>query len=274
MKTLFRAFARKQVRRARAAMLPALLALAMMGLAFTRLPSANTLWYETLTVTAEVGTGSFGCQPLSVTGGTVVENSGKSMYSYTLSGGGAGCKNISYVALPVCFNLQLSPSGLVLSTAQPATFSYAAQNGGSLGNRVKWKAEAGAGSGRFNATFSFTINGTNIPTVIVQAQTHPDVVPGSNPGGSTPTNSGAVEVPWPTSARGCESGTPIAGVGSTTGVGTYSSLPPASSTRTPRATAADAGGAVSGSSPGSGSPAATATPARPGATYNGTYVKP
>ncbi len=238
MKALLRAFGRRQVRRARAVALPALLAVSMMGLAVARLPAATTLWYETLTMTASVDTGEFECRPLSVTGGVAVEEGGKTTYSYTLSGGGARCKDISYVALPVCFDPELAPAGLVFATSQPLTFSYDPQSGGPFGKRVKWQAGAGAGSGWFNAVFSFTISGAGLPTVTVQAQTHPDVAASGSQGGSTPTDSGAVQVPWPASCGAMPAsairGITTFGVSNTTGAGSHPAMLP-TPTRTPRA---------------------------------------
>jgi len=125
-----------------------------------------------------------------VTANPPATGGGNTSFSFTLTGGGGGCHDISYVALPVCFNPKKSPEGLVLATTQPAHFDFNPQFSPSS-KRVKWDA-AGAGPGPFNATFTFTLAGTGIPTETVQAQTHAG-------GGSDPVSSGAVAVPKPAS---------------------------------------------------------------------------
>ncbi len=193
------------------------------------LAPAEALWSKNLTIVGTVSMGAPTCT-LTIMQDATVESGGNTTYSYKLTGGAAGCKDISYVALPVCFDPRLAPLGLVLSEAHPAGFAYSPQNGGPFGKRVKWDGVS-AGPGPFNATFRFTIAGTGIPTVQVQAQTHA----GS---GNAPVDSGLVSVPQPTS---CSS------------TATNSATPPGGNSSNTSETSPD-------STPGRAAPTPTATP--------------
>jgi hypothetical protein len=196
------AFASKQIRRVRRlrpVALPAALALVLSVFALVQLPSANTLWLQEGGFTGTVSTGTWEtCKPLGISYVAATQSGGNTTYVYNFTGGGQpskDCKNLSYVALPVCFNPEMVSKhgdGLVVATVQPGGWRYDPQNGGSLGNRVKWSAAGSVGSGPFAATFSFTLAGTNIPLESVQSQTHA----GS---GSDPVDSGSVQVPHPAS---------------------------------------------------------------------------
>ena len=198
-----RRFARKQVRRVRALAAPLALAVALVMVALTRLPSANTLWYEELSLTAAVSTGSFGCQPLAVTGSSPVESGGKTTFGYTLTGGGAvpGCKNLSYLAIPVCFNPDLG-GGVVVSAdpgarATPMAYDPKDKDGERL---VKWSAVGSPGSGPFHLVFSITVQGTGLRLETVETRVHagsghawqdggPVQVPACPSNGSSPSGS-------------------------------------------------------------------------------------
>ncbi len=279
MKARLRGFGRKQVRGARAVALPGLLALAMMTFGFTQLPSANTLWYETLTLTANVGAGQWAtCTALKVTGSAPVVANGQTTYGYTLTGGGALCKNVSYVAIPVCFSPGLAPSGLVINETHPglgnSVWTYAPQDGrGPFGKRVKW-GSVSAGSGPFSGTFTFTVPGTNIATTIVQAETHPDVAaaPGTNPGGVV--QSGAVEVPDCNSdgtlkaASGSQTSSPASQFGSSAHGAAGSATPARTPVPYPGSSASAPGATTSRATPAS---APKDGPAGPTISFKGVY---
>ena len=249
MNGMLRNFWKKQVRRAGAVALPAGLGLALATLALARMQSANTLWHQELTVTGGVTTGSFGCQPYVVTLTSATVAGANTTYTYTFTGGGISgpdCKNdISYVALPVCFNPMLAPAGVVLSETHPAPttnptgyWTYNPDNGGTE-KRVKWDG-TGVGRGPFNATFSFTLAGTGIPMEAAQFQVH------AGPKATT----GAVQVPKPascTAQAALQSGVSTADAGVATTSDTAAPAPQlapakATPTRTPTATPTPKGG--------------------------------
>ena len=112
------------------------------------------------------------CQPFSLTYTGATAKDGNTTYSYTLMGGGAtasGCKDISSVVLPVCFNPGLvGGGGLVISESHPLTpTGWGYQAGGSEASRLATWVASGklVGSGPFNAVFSLTLRGTVIPLV-------------------------------------------------------------------------------------------------------------
>ena len=186
-------------RRLGSAVLPAALGIALAMFALVRMQSANTLWHQELQFSGSVGTGTFGCQPYLIALKSTTVANGDTTYTYTFSGGGISgpeCKhNMSYIALPVCFNPDLhsdDDKGLVLSETHPVPgWSYDPDNSSKGGKRVKWAASDSVGHGPFNALeFSFTLEGTGIPTESVTAQYHAG-------DGKDPKSAGTVLVPHP-----------------------------------------------------------------------------
>ena len=226
------------VRRARTVALPLALGLALSVFALVRMQSANTLWSQEVQLSGSVGTGTFGCQPYTVALKSATVGT-DTTYTYTFSGGGlAGpeCKNdISYVALPVCFDAALVSAGDVLSETHPAAttnpashWAYSPQGKNSpYGSRVKWDATE-VGHGPFNALeFSFTLAGTAIPTESVTAQYHAG-------GGNQPDAAGTVLVPHPTSCDASKVKTaPVAPLGSSS-IATTDSAPPSDAAAPPQ----------------------------------------
>jgi hypothetical protein len=153
--------ARRTAMRLRQAAVPVALALALATFAVVRLPSANTLWYEELTITSAVSTGTF-CEPpklefvsLSPDGRTL---------TYALSGdaegSGPNCldKDISNISIPMCFNPELTPKGRVEDANEPPGWTYAPMKPGML---AKWDWLGGGNKGPWDAetsTFSITLD--------------------------------------------------------------------------------------------------------------------
>lgn len=138
--------ARKTSLRARAAAAPVALSVALATFALVRLPSANTLWYEELSITSNVSTLESFCDPPELTFVEAVTLDGKTTFTYALSGDGdglgPGClpHDISNIYIEVCFNPELvdeDDGGRVLSTDEPANWEYSPKNAGSP-KQVKW----------------------------------------------------------------------------------------------------------------------------------------
>ncbi len=181
-----RPFARKQLwrlRRLRSAAMPAALALVLSLFALVQLPSANTLWSQDVSFNASVSTGTFACQPYTITLASTSHEGGNTTFTYTFSGGGRVAEgdncahDISYVALNnVCFNPKLAPAGDVLTETHPASttnppshWEYTPANKPGE-KRVKWDG-IGVGTGPFSNTFSITLPG-NVPTVPGEFDVH------------------------------------------------------------------------------------------------------
>lgn len=213
------------IKRARGVALPLALGIALSTFAMVRIQSANTLWHQELQFSGSVGTGTFACQPYVIALKSTTTVGSDTKYTYTFSGGGISgpecSKDMSYIALPVCFNASLS--GDVLSETHPSPgWTYNPQGKNSpYGSRVKWDADNGVGHGPFNALeFSITLAGTNIPTESVTAQYHAG-------GGNDPQPAGTVLVPHPAScdASKLKSTAPVAPL--TNDAVTTDSAPPA-----------------------------------------------
>jgi hypothetical protein len=154
--------ARRTATRLRQAAVPVALALSLATFAVVRLPSANTLWYEELTITSSVSTGTFDCEPpklefvsLSPDGRTL---------TYALSGDAEGsgpnclAKDISNISIPMCFNPELKPNGRVEDTDEPPGWTYAPRKKDLL---AKWDWNGGANKGPWDpqtSTFSITLD--------------------------------------------------------------------------------------------------------------------
>ena len=140
------------------------------------------------------------CQPLTLTYTGATSKDGNTTYSYTLIGGGAaasGCKDVSSIVLPVCFNPDLAEEGgSVISESHPSTpagWGYEPQGSEST-SLATWTAIGPfVGSGPFDAVFSLTLKATVIPLV-------PTVATVSLVGSNTPIVAGTVVVPAP---EGC-----------------------------------------------------------------------
>ena len=156
----------------------------------------ESLWSKNLAIDGRVTMG--GCQDFRVTGAAVSvdQTTGQTSYSYTLTGGGPGCNHdASFVAiLPVCFNPELAPAGDVAGTGEPIGWTYSPKNKPD-DMQVKWNADGTVGPGPFDAVFTFTLNGTDIPMVPTGSMVHA--------GGGQPDPvedfAGTVTVPWPSS---------------------------------------------------------------------------
>lgn len=202
MRTRLRAAARKNARRLRALGAPLLLVAGLGLFGMSQLTAANTSWSQDLSLTVTLGTGDFGCEPLTVTANAVAVANGKSTYSYTLTGGGHGspaCRDLSFVALPVCFSPLLAPApgGLVTAESHPTGWSYAPRNeAGKLW--VKWVAAASVGSGPLTAVFTFTLDGAPLPVESVRAIVHV----GAGDQDTNNIDGGAVDVPKPADCGG------------------------------------------------------------------------
>jgi hypothetical protein len=154
--------ARRTAMRLRQAAAPLALALSLATFAVVRLPSANTLWYEELTITSNVSTGTFDCEPpkldfvsLSPDGRTL---------AYALSGdaegSGPNClrHDISTISVPMCFSPELKPKGRVEDTDEPPQWTYSPKKADLL---AKWDWNGGANKGPWDpqaSTFSITLD--------------------------------------------------------------------------------------------------------------------
>lgn len=157
-------------KRARLAAAPVALAVALSTFALVRLPSANTLWYEELTITADVTTLESFCEPPDLTFVESVTTGGQTTLVYALSGDGdgvgPGClpKDISNIFIEVCFNPELTSEddkGRVEGTTEPPGWEYSPKASGDP-KRVKWDWEsAGPNKGPWDPEldlFSFTLD--------------------------------------------------------------------------------------------------------------------
>jgi hypothetical protein len=233
-----RAAVRKNARRLRALAAPLLLVAGLSLFGMSQLTAANTSWSKDLSVSMTLGTGEFGCEPLQVTQNPTTSAGGNTTYSYTLTGGGHGspaCRDLSFVALPVCFNPLLAPApgGLVTAETHPTGWSYAPRNDAD-NLWVKWTAAASVGSGPVTAAFTFTLAGTPIPTESVQAIVH------AGPGDQDTNNidGGAVDVPKPPACGGMAAktaSTPAGGDGAEPGGDQDAGSDPVAETPTPAA---------------------------------------
>jgi hypothetical protein len=146
----------------------------MFGL--VRLEPANTLWYQELTLTSEVETGEFGCEPLALSFvGLTNSPDDETTLTYALSGGGTqgfNCpeKDISNISIPVgtCFNPEVKASGPLIAETHPglgnSAWKYDGKNSGNP-KLIKWDSQTEdaplGGKGPFDPDvmqFSVTFN--------------------------------------------------------------------------------------------------------------------
>ncbi len=161
---------------ARMAVLPLMLAASLTMFGLVRLQPANTLWYQELTITSEVETGEFKCEPIQLLFvGLTHPEAGKTTLTYALSGGGAqgfGCPehNISNFSIPLgtCYNPEVKQNGPVIGETHPggSAWKYDPKNTKN-GNPslAKWDAQTEqapyGGKGPFDPTvmrFTLTYN--------------------------------------------------------------------------------------------------------------------
>ncbi len=145
---------RRMGRHARAGAMPMGLAAALVMFGLVRLQPANTLWYQELTLTSDVETGEFGCEPLALEFvGLTHPEDGQTTLTYALSGGGTqgfGCpeKDISNIAIPVgmCLNPEVQAEGPVIDESHPGSGNTAWKYDGKNSkdqdpNLVKWDSK-------------------------------------------------------------------------------------------------------------------------------------
>ncbi len=197
---------RKFGRAVRAGALPVSLAAALSLFGLIRLQPANTLWYQELTLTANVETGEFECEPLALEFVSLTHpQTGKSTLTYALSGGGTqgfDCppKDISHLAIPVgtCFNPEVKADGPLIAETHPGNgaWKYDAKNSkNSDPSLVKWDSQTEhapfGGKGPFDPAvmrFSITFNVELTAADLTDAMGH------YKAGGDTP-DLGEVKVP-------------------------------------------------------------------------------
>lgn len=168
---------RRALRTARAGALPVLLAGTLSLFGLVRLEPANTLWSQELTLTTNVETGEFACEPVKLAfdaaTGLTHPNATTTKLTYTLSGGGTngpGClaKDISHLSIDVCFNPEIEEDNPILAETHPGTgttaWKYDPKNS-STPKLVKWDSKTSAaplgGKGPFDPlqmVFSITVN--------------------------------------------------------------------------------------------------------------------
>lgn len=261
---------------------PFILAFGLMAFAVSQVPFAATLWtsevqldvnYEvatntpTPTPTPTVPTGA-PCEGF-ITFVSATTSGGNTTYNYRFdrtagpTSGPNRCNNMSFIAMQVCFNPLLQSTGLVVSTTQPAGWTY--DPASSSPRRVKWNAGSGFGSPLTNLQFSFTIPGTGHAMVAAPYQVHAGGgAPVFEPGKTVQVPYPVYSPPSPNVSKGC-SGTPgpLGGVSFTSADGNVIVVTGrGSGTPTPGASGTPVPGSSDGTEPGAGDPIEppTATP--------------
>lgn len=154
--------ARRAATRLRHAAVPLALALSLATFAVVRLPSANTLWYEELSITSSVSTGMFDCEPPKLEFVSLSPDGRTLMYALSgdAEGSGPNClrHDISNISIPMCFNPELKPNGRVEDTDEPVQWTYSPKKPELL---AKWDWNGGPNKGPWDpqtSTFSITLD--------------------------------------------------------------------------------------------------------------------
>lgn len=261
------------MRAAGVAALPISLASALAVFGVLRLEPANTLWSQELTLSSNVGTGKFGCDPITLKyDGLTHPSENETRLVYRLSGGGTngpGCqtKDISNFSIQVCFNPEMGDGKPVIGETHPGTgssaWTYSPKNA-STPKLVKWDSKTTAaplgGKGPFDPdemVFTFTVGARLEDADLVEStarfkagpqETDAGVVkaphcPLPTPAPSSTTNRSALatsEATSTTEARPEDDVTPVTPSSTATGTPTPTSTPtprptPSPTGRAPRA---------------------------------------
>lgn len=198
------ALSKRGVRAAGVAVLPLTLASALAMFGILRLQPANTLWSQELTLSSNVGTGEFGCDPITLQfTGLTHPAEGQTRLTYRLSGGGTngpGCqtKDISNLSVAVCFDPEIDDGNPISGEGHPGIGTQAwkyAPKGSSSPKLVKWDSKTTSaplgGKGpfdpdqmEFSLTFDLQLTETDLIDGLAKFKA-----------GSAETSAGVVKVP-------------------------------------------------------------------------------